>query len=209
MTSLDGRIGTQRLEAHSPDEALHCVFDRDTAWPTGSVEVTIRPVKGPHAISSADIVALRGNTGPFLSDLSIRFDQRESMTVVGCDPWGRDPPQDRQRVKDMGGLYVIGTNRHESRRIDDQLRGRAGRQGDPGESRFFISLEDDLDERIVETFCSAEITETGIDLAKEGLAGPSATWTYLISDNPFGDALQRLLRGLKRCLAAESDDDDD
>jgi len=45
---------------------------------------------------------------------------------------------------ELGGLYVIGTNRHESRRIDNQLRGRAGRQGDPGGSRFFISLEDDL-----------------------------------------------------------------
>jgi preprotein translocase subunit SecA len=44
----------------------------------------------------------------------------------------------------LGGLYVIGTNKHESRRIDDQLRGRAGRQGDPGCSRFFVSLEDDL-----------------------------------------------------------------
>jgi preprotein translocase subunit SecA len=47
-------------------------------------------------------------------------------------------------VRLVGGLYVIGTNKHESRRIDDQLRGRAGRQGDPGSSRFFISLEDDL-----------------------------------------------------------------
>ncbi|MGA2592695.1 MAG: accessory Sec system translocase SecA2, partial [Bryobacteraceae bacterium] len=47
-------------------------------------------------------------------------------------------------VADLGGLYVIGMNRHESRRIDHQLRGRAGRQGDPGESRFFVSLEDDL-----------------------------------------------------------------
>jgi preprotein translocase subunit SecA len=47
-------------------------------------------------------------------------------------------------VAELGGLYVIGTNRHESRRIDNQLRGRAGRQGDPGSSRFFISLEDDL-----------------------------------------------------------------
>lgn len=47
-------------------------------------------------------------------------------------------------VAELGGLYVIGTNRHESRRIDHQLRGRAGRQGDPGSSRFFISLEDDL-----------------------------------------------------------------
>src|SRR5579872_5586200 len=47
-------------------------------------------------------------------------------------------------VAALGGLYVIGANRHESRRIDNQLRGRAGRQGDPGSSRFFISLEDDL-----------------------------------------------------------------
>jgi preprotein translocase subunit SecA len=53
----------------------------------------------------------------------------------------------RDEVVALGGLYVIGTNRHESRRIDDQLRGRAGRQGDPGASRFFISLEDDLMQR--------------------------------------------------------------
>jgi preprotein translocase subunit SecA len=47
-------------------------------------------------------------------------------------------------VSELGGLYVIGTNRHESRRIDNQLRGRSGRQGDPGRSRFFVSLQDDL-----------------------------------------------------------------
>jgi preprotein translocase subunit SecA len=52
--------------------------------------------------------------------------------------------EEHARVVGAGGLYVIGTERHESRRIDNQLRGRAGRQGDPGESRFFISLEDDL-----------------------------------------------------------------
>ncbi len=51
---------------------------------------------------------------------------------------------DHDRVAALGGLYVIGTNRHESGRVDLQLRGRAGRQGDPGESRFFVSLEDDL-----------------------------------------------------------------
>ncbi|MEY3722520.1 MAG: hypothetical protein RLZZ35_390 [Actinomycetota bacterium] len=44
----------------------------------------------------------------------------------------------------LGGLYVLGTERHESRRIDNQLRGRSGRQGDPGESRFYLSLQDDL-----------------------------------------------------------------
>src|SRR5699024_1439566 len=47
-------------------------------------------------------------------------------------------------AKNAGGLKIIGTERHESRRIDNQLRGRSGRQGDPGESRFYISLEDDL-----------------------------------------------------------------
>lgn len=49
-----------------------------------------------------------------------------------------------QEVKDLGGLYVIGTERHETRRIDNQLRGRSGRQGDPGKSRFYLSMEDDL-----------------------------------------------------------------
>ncbi len=52
--------------------------------------------------------------------------------------------QEAQQVRDAGGLFIIGTERHESRRIDNQLRGRAGRQGDPGESRFYLSLEDDL-----------------------------------------------------------------
>jgi len=52
--------------------------------------------------------------------------------------------KEKKRVLELGGLYVLGTERHESRRIDNQLRGRSGRQGDPGESRFFISLQDDL-----------------------------------------------------------------
>ena len=277
---------------------------------------------------------------------------------------GGDPPQQRDRVVELGGLYVLGTNRHESRRIDDQLRGRAGRQGDPGCSRFYVSLEDDLverfgiaglvppeyrtirqdepiddpsvarvicraqrtveeqtfeirrtlwrytsfiehqrqmlhgrrqailkqeesldllarratdrceelqaagvsrdvlrrvekqitlgqidacwadylmrvadirenihlmvlanlspldefhkqagrefskmleriDDRILHAFRTAEITASGIDLDKEGLRGPSSTWTYLINDNPFGDVLQRLFRGLVRMVAGE------
>ena len=278
---------------------------------------------------------------------------------------GGDPPRDRQRIVELGGLYVIGTNRHESRRIDGQLRGRAGRQGDPGSSRFYVSLEDDLvmrfgihglippeyrtlrqdepiddpavtrvigraqrtieeqtfeirrtlwkyasfiehqrhavhrrrqavledklpmelavtrakerydellaagvgqeilhrvekqitlyaidacwadyltrvadirenihlvvlanqapleefhkrvgreygdlleriESEIVRTFCCVEITAAGIDLDKEGLCGPSSTWTYLINDNPFGDVLQRLFRGLMRKVVGNS-----
>ncbi|MBI5493317.1 MAG: preprotein translocase subunit SecA [Deltaproteobacteria bacterium] len=52
--------------------------------------------------------------------------------------------EEKQKVLDLGGLHILGTERHESRRIDNQLRGRAGRQGDPGSSRFYLSLEDDL-----------------------------------------------------------------
>ncbi|MBN2588536.1 MAG: hypothetical protein JXA96_01635, partial [Sedimentisphaerales bacterium] len=279
---------------------------------------------------------------------------------------GGDNEHESEKVKSLGGLYVIGTNRHESRRIDNQLRGRAGRQGDPGSSRFFISLEDDLlirygiqelipsehqmprqdnpiddpvisteiaraqriienqnfttrrtlwnyssvleeqrkiiyqrrqdifqertslrliasqaperfsevsalvgedvlkkvekqislfhldqcwaeyidhvnhikegiflystgglnpldefhkkvskafyelmrriDNEIINTFNNAEIDKDGIDFIKEGLVGPTSTWTYLISDNPFGDFMQRLrsglqcFKGLKRAL---------
>lgn len=51
---------------------------------------------------------------------------------------------EREEVRELGGLYVLGSERHESRRIDNQLRGRSGRQGDPGESRFYLSMEDDL-----------------------------------------------------------------
>jgi len=59
---------------------------------------------------------------------------------------GGDPPdvEMQKRVIESGGLFVVGTERHESRRIDNQLRGRSGRQGDPGESKFFVSLQDDL-----------------------------------------------------------------
>jgi len=279
---------------------------------------------------------------------------------------GGDNEAESEKVKSLGGLYVIGTNRHESRRIDNQLRGRAGRQGDPGSSRFFISLEDDLlvrygiqelippdhhfskqdkpiddpivtdeiaraqriienqnfeirrtlwnyssvleeqrkiiyqrrqdifyektalkliatqapeqfeklqtivgegvlkkverqislfhldqcwaeyidqinhikegiflystggmnpldefhrkvsrefydlmnriDYEIVNTFNSVEINKDGLDFVKEGLIGPTSTWTYLINDNPFGDFMQRLrsslkcFNGLKRAL---------
>jgi len=61
--------------------------------------------------------------------------------ILGGNP---PSPEEARRVKELGGLHVIGTERHEARRIDNQLRGRAGRQGDPGSSQFFVSLEDDL-----------------------------------------------------------------
>ena len=61
-----------------------------------------------------------------------------------CEEFAPEVKREAEIVRNAGGLFIIGTERHESRRIDNQLRGRAGRQGDPGASRFFLSLEDDL-----------------------------------------------------------------
>ena len=311
----------------------------------------------------AGIVALAGS----LNAVTISTNMAGRGTDIRLGGAGE---RNRDKVAALGGLYVIGTNRHESRRIDNQLRGRAGRQGDPGSSRFFISLEDDLlilygikqlippehqiprqdepiddpvigseiaraqriienqnfeirrtlwnysfvieeqrriiqqrrqdvlqdklvlnllskkaperfmklradvseevlqnvekqitlfhidscwveyldqighirdgihlfgaggqnpldqfhrivagafhklllriNDNIIETFNSATITEDGIDMAGEGLTRPTSTWTYLISDNPFGDFMKGLreglgcLKGLKRALTDKS-----
>jgi preprotein translocase subunit SecA len=88
----------------------------------------------------ARIIAGAGRLGAVT--ISTNMAGRGTDIVLG----GGDPTE-QAAVIALGGLYVLGTNRHESRRIDDQLRGRAGRQGDPGTSRFFISLQDDLMER--------------------------------------------------------------
>ena len=85
----------------------------------------------------ADIIAEAGCLGTVT--ISTNMAGRGTDIRLG----GKDET-DRDHVVALGGLYVIGTNRHESRRIDNQLRGRSGRQGDPGRSRFFVSLEDDL-----------------------------------------------------------------
>ncbi len=69
-------------------------------------------------------------------------DQAEVQAEV--DKWKLITDEDHKKVVEAGGLHIIGTERHESRRIDNQLRGRSGRQGDPGSSRFYLSLEDDL-----------------------------------------------------------------
>ncbi len=68
-----------------------------------------------------------------------------------------------REVAGLGGLHIIGTERHESRRIDNQLRGRAGRQGDPGTSRFFLSLEDDLMRKFAGEWVSAVLTRLGME----------------------------------------------
>jgi preprotein translocase subunit SecA len=71
--------------------------------------------------------------------------------------------EDHERVVDAGGLHIIGTERHESRRIDNQLRGRAGRQGDPGSSRFYLSLEDDLMKRFASDRVAGLMERLGLE----------------------------------------------
>lgn len=93
-------------------------------------------------------------------------------------------------VKEVGGLKIIGTERHESRRIDNQLRGRAGRQGDPGESKFFISLEDDLmrlfgSERLMTLFNSLGIEENE-ELNHKMLSSAIEKAQTKIENNNFG-----------------------
>ena len=75
----------------------------------------------------------------------------KDISNAGATPLLDNP----EKIKKIGGLYIIGTERHESRRVDNQLRGRSGRQGDPGESRFYLSLEDNL----MRIFASDKVTE--------------------------------------------------
>ncbi len=80
------------------------------------------------------------------SSLSVSDEVLEARKVYRdlFEKYKKEIEPEAEKIKAAGGLFIIGTERHESRRIDNQLRGRSGRQGDPGESRFFLSLEDDL-----------------------------------------------------------------
>ncbi|MBU3896266.1 SEC-C domain-containing protein, partial [Patescibacteria group bacterium] len=87
----------------------------------------------------AEIIAQAGRFGAVT--IATNMAGRGVDIVLGGNP---ADPEEQKKVISAGGLHVIGTERHESRRIDNQLRGRSGRQGDPGSSQFFVSLEDDL-----------------------------------------------------------------
>lgn len=92
-----------------------------------------------HHEREAAIIAQAGRLGAVT--VATNMAGRGVDIILGGNP---PLPEEAQKVVKLGGLHVIGTERHEARRIDNQLRGRAGRQGDPGSSRFYLSLEDDL-----------------------------------------------------------------
>ncbi|MFQ5952098.1 MAG: preprotein translocase subunit SecA, partial [Candidatus Omnitrophota bacterium] len=94
-------------------------------------------------------ILLGGNPEYLASDAVVRLEieeetEKENAYRKFLDEYKEKTAKEHVEVVDLGGLHVIGTERHEARRIDNQLRGRAGRQGDPGSSRFYLSLEDDL-----------------------------------------------------------------
>ena len=94
------------------------------------------------------------------------------------------------KVREAGGLFIVGTERHESRRIDNQLRGRSGRQGDPGESRFYLSLEDDLlrlfgSEKLMSVFNALGV-EDGEQIEHKMLSGAIEKAQKKIEFNNYG-----------------------
>jgi preprotein translocase subunit SecA len=117
----------------------------------------------PSAVTVATNMAGRGTdivlggNPDFTADLELRDqgltptetpDEYEAAWTEALETATKKSKTEAEKVRDAGGLYVLGTERHESRRIDNQLRGRTGRQGDPGESRFYLSLGDDLMRRV-------------------------------------------------------------
>jgi len=167
------RLKTLVIPSHRPvirrDEPDRVFYDRESKIRAlireiGRARATLRPVLvGTASVRESEELADRLRAaGGACEVLNARNDEREAGIIaragapgavtISTNMAGRGTDirlgganeEARDLVAARGGLYVIGTNRHESRRIDLQLRGRAGRQGDPGSSRFFISLEDPL-----------------------------------------------------------------
>ena len=109
----------------------------------------------PEALAAAEIAKAQ------LADGEREFSDAERADLV--KKYEAQTAQEHEEVVALGGLHIIGTERHESRRIDNQLRGRAGRQGDPGSTRFFLSMEDDLVRRFGGDGLAALMDKVGMD----------------------------------------------
>ena len=114
-----------------------------------------------------------------LIDASTAYNETEDETILEARErfkelegrFKKEINAERERVLEAGGLLIVGTERHESRRIDNQLRGRSGRQGDPGRSQFFLSLEDDLMRLFGGERANAAFTRLGVDEGVEIQSG--------------------------------------
>jgi preprotein translocase subunit SecA len=142
--------GVGSIEQWSDDllrrEAQEWLRDAGGAWRFGLITETLFRFMSTRLRDWADRERAQGRE-PGAAGIG---EQRAAMVDklyevrIKCAEIQADVAEKKQRSIDAGGLYVLGTERHESRRIDNQLRGRSGRQGDPGRSKFYLSLEDDL-----------------------------------------------------------------
>src|SRR5690606_38415468 len=115
----------------------------------------------PEFMAWADLKALKDDEGRPRSPTRLEVPPEVWAEAVGkCEPPMR---AEGREVAELGGLLVIATERHESRRIDNQLRGRTGRQGDPGSSRFFLSLQDDLMRKFAGEWVSGILERLGME----------------------------------------------
>ena len=161
------RVYGFRVETIPTNRPMIRVDEPDTIFPTKAAkeQAVVAEIRRAHAtgqpvlIGTASVADSERLSG-LLADvphevLNARHDEREAAIIARAGERGAVTVSTNMAgrgtdirlgdgIVELGGLYVIGTNKHESRRIDNQLRGRAGRQGDPGRSRFFVSLEDDL-----------------------------------------------------------------
>ena len=115
----------------------------------------------PEFMAWADLKRLHDEDG--LPLYPTRLEVPPQVWKEAVDQYEPEMKAEGREVAALGGLHIIGTERHESRRIDNQLRGRAGRQGDPGSSRFFLSLEDDLMRKFAGEWVSAVLTRLGME----------------------------------------------
>ena len=164
------RTKKEKLAAIVKDVAKRHAKGQPVLLGTASVESSevvstlLDVAKIPHQVLNAKqhekeaaVVAVAGRKGAVT--VATNMAGRGTDIMLGGNVEVKD---EHEEVKELGGLYVLGTERHESRRIDNQLRGRSGRQGDPGESRFYLSLEDDL-MRLFNTQLVAQVMAKGME----------------------------------------------
>lgn len=133
------------LPPSPPQEYFPCALDDDVQYYVKDAAASVRNEFGNEltALRLNELLTIAIDTTEAEDDAEYIVKLRNSAAIIR-EIFSEITDADRDVVQQAGGLYVMGTNRHESSRIDNQLRGRAGRQGDPGTSRFFLSFEDDM-----------------------------------------------------------------
>eukprot|EP00535_Pseudo-nitzschia_heimii_P007445 CAMPEP_0197183804 /NCGR_PEP_ID=MMETSP1423-20130617/8440_1 /TAXON_ID=476441 /ORGANISM="Pseudo-nitzschia heimii, Strain UNC1101" /LENGTH=989 /DNA_ID=CAMNT_0042634439 /DNA_START=123 /DNA_END=3089 /DNA_ORIENTATION=- len=138
-------VEQSQLPPSPPESYFPCSMNDDVQYMLKDAAASVRSAFGDAltGLKLNEILTIAIDTTEAEDDPEYIVKLRNSAAVVR-EIFSEKTDADREIVQEAGGLYVMGTNRHESSRIDNQLRGRAGRQGDPGTSRFFLSFEDDM-----------------------------------------------------------------